>query len=41
MFSGHAPLVTVAIIAAALGLGLYLAAVWPAKSVVDADAAAN
>ena len=41
MFSGHAPLVTVAIIAAALGLGLYVAAVWPAKSVVDADAAAN
>jgi hypothetical protein len=41
MFSGHAPLVTVAIIAAALGLGLYLAAVWTAKSVVDADAAAN
>ena len=41
MFSGHAPLVTVAIIAAALGLGLYLAAVWPAKSGVDADAAAN
>ena len=41
MFSGHAPLVTVAIIAAALGLGLYLAAMWPAKTVVDADAAAN
>ena len=41
MFSGHAPLVTVAIIAAALGLGLYLAAVWPAKSVVDAEATAN
>ena len=41
MFSGHAPLVTVAIIAEALGLGLYLAAVWPAKSVVDAEATAN
>ncbi|MDB2441407.1 hypothetical protein N9W72_07410 [Luminiphilus sp.] len=41
MFSGHAPLVTVAIIAEALGFGLYLAAVWPAKSVVDAEATAN
>ncbi|MDB2691790.1 hypothetical protein N9Z36_04550 [Luminiphilus sp.] len=41
MFSGHASLVTVAIIAEALGLGLYLAAVWPAKSVVDAEATAN
>ena len=41
MFSGHALLVSVAIIAEALGLGLYLAAVWPAQSVVDSEPTAN
>ena len=41
MFSGHALLVSVAIIAEALGLGLYLAAVWPAQSDVDAEPTAN
>jgi uncharacterized membrane protein len=41
MFSGHALLVSVAIIAEALGLGLYLAAVWPAQSVVDSELTAN
>ena len=41
MFSGYAPLVSVAIIVEALGLGLYLAAVWPAQSDVDAEPTAN
>lgn len=41
MFSGYTPLVSVAIIVAALGLGLYLAAVWPAQSDVDAEPTAN
>ena len=41
MFSGHALLVSVAIIAEALGLGLYLAAVWPAQSDVYAEPTAN
>jgi hypothetical protein len=41
MFSGHALLVSVVIIVEALGLGLYLAAVWPAQSVVDSEPTAN
>jgi hypothetical protein len=41
MFSGYTPLVSVAIIVEALGLGLYLAAVWPAQSDVDAEPTAN
>ena len=41
MFSGYAPLVPVAIIVEALGLGLYLAVVWPAQSDVDAEPTAN
>ena len=41
MFSGYVPLVSVAIIVEALGLGLYLAVVWPAQSDVDAEPTAN
>ena len=41
MLSAHAPLVTVAIIVEVLGLGLYLAVVWPAQSDVDAEPTAN
>ena len=41
MFSGYTPLVSVAIIVEALGLGLCLAVVWPAQSDVDAEPTAN
>ena len=41
MLSAHAPLVTVAIIVEALGLGLYLAAAWSAQSGVDYEPTAN
>lgn len=41
MLSAHAPLVTVAIIVEALGLGLYLAAAWSAQSGVDSEPTAN